>query len=290
MIIKNEILEQCDRRQRKCFLSLRFKLCFSFLIICILTFPVRAETLSEDFDPIDLLESYLPSSLQNEEPYGLPIEKNQTTYLGDQLWQARISVSEDKKDSQNKNELQRIIKEINSVEFKPQDQTSEPLIVVESLRQAEPNEISPDMEMAQEQDTGKIEHKLLNGQVTEKTLQIFKNLSKHPNQLHNPSELADILFNSHCLAEAAKCYQEALKRTSTNEADQFGNRAWILFQIGNCLQNNDQLIAIQVYGQLITEYPTSPWVDLAKARSNLIDWYLKDKPDALINKYKLQAL
>jgi uncharacterized protein with HEPN domain len=37
-----------------------------------------------------------------------------------------------------------------------------------------------------------------------------------------------------------------------------------------------------MYRQLIAEYPGSPWVDLAKAREKLIDWYLKDKPRTLI--------
>jgi TolA-binding protein len=99
--------------------------------------------------------------------------------------------------------------------------------------------------------------------------------------------LAEILFNSNHLKEAAKCYQQALDRITANETDRFADKEWLLFQIGNCLRNTDRQAAMQIYSQLIAEYPDSPWVDLANAKSKLIDWYLKDKPDALIKEYKL---
>jgi hypothetical protein len=37
-----------------------------------------------------------------------------------------------------------------------------------------------------------------------------------------------------------------------------------------------------MYGQLLTEYPNSPWADLARFQSKLIDWYLRDEPRKLI--------
>ncbi len=64
------------------------------------------------------------------------------------------------------------------------------------------------------------------------------------------------------------------------------DRAWILFQIGNCLRKDDLPAAAKMYQQLLTEYPNSPWVDLAKAQSNLIAWYLKDEPVKLIAEVK----
>jgi len=215
------------------------------------------------------------------------LAKNPTTDLSRQLWQARISTSKDTKSSLSKNELQQIIKQVESVEFKPQEQTPKPLIVVEPTRQTEPNEISSDTEIPQETPPNKIKRKLPDEQVTDQTLQILKTLSQQPDQLHGPFELAEILFNSNHLKEAAKCYQQALDRITANETDRFTDKEWILFQIGNCLRNTDRQAAMQIYSQLITEYPDSPWVDLAKAKSKLIDWYLKDEPDALIKQYKL---
>ena len=251
-------------------------LLFSFCVFCFSASLGYAET-----SPKQL------SAQVDKKPSNLLIAKSPSTYLGRQLWQARISAFKDEKLSQSKNELRQIIRQIDSIEFKPQDQTPEPLIVVEPIQKAEPNEISSDTEMSQEQEPNKIERKLPYEQVTDQTLKVFKSLSQLPDQLHNPSALADILFNSHCLREAATCYQEALNRMSTNETDQSQNKAWPLFQIGNCLRNIDRPAAMQMYKQLIMEYPNSPWADLAKAESDLINWYLKDKPNTLINEGKL---
>jgi len=220
----------------------------------------------------------------------LLLAKSPTTDISRQLWQARISASKDRNPSQSKNELREIIRQINSIQFKPQDQTTEPLIVVEHVQKEVPDEISSDTEISQESDPNKIEHELPDGQITDQTLQTLKSLSQHPEQLRNPFGLAEILFKSHCLREAAKCYQESLNRMNTNKTDQLANKAWVLFQIGNCLQNIDPLTAMQMYRQLIAKYHNSPWTDLAKAKTKLIDWYLKDKPNTLINECKSQAL
>ena len=215
------------------------------------------------------------------------LAENPTTDISRQLWQAGISTYKNKKPSPSKNELQQIIRQIKSIEFKPQEQNPEPLIVVEPIRKTEPNEISSDTETPQKPRPGKIKRKPPDNRVTDQTLQIVKTLSQHPEQLHAPFELAEILFNSNCLEEAAKCYKQALNRMTTTETNRFTDKEWILFQIGNCLRNTDPPAAMQMYRRLINEYPDSPWADLAKAKSKLIDWYLKDKPDAMIKEYKL---
>lgn len=328
--VKNKISEQFDNPECKSSLTLRFRLCLSFLVVCILTPFVYAETLSEDIDPISLLESSLSPGIQDintlnisehpkassginsniaanlaarvdKKPSDLLIAKSPVTDLGRQLWQARISVSEDDKSSQSKNELQQIIKQISSVEFKPQDRTLEPLIVVEPAKTAESNEALSNTDMPKKTKPGKPEtmpqkslgsgqqdeKQLLRGQITKQTLQIFEQLSQQPQQIKNPLELAEILFRSNQLKEAAKCYQEALKLMTANENGRHEDKAWILFQIGNCLQKDDPPTATQMYKQLIVECPDSPWVDLAEAKSRLIDWYLKEKPNTLINERKL---
>lgn len=218
------------------------------------------------------------------------IAKSPTTHLGRQLWQARIDAPEDKSSSQHKNKLQQMIRQIRSVEFKPQEPTTKTFIVVEPVPKAEPNEISTDTEMLRESGPGKIEHKPPYEKVTDETLQIFKSLSQHPEQLHNPLELAEILFNSHCLPEAAKCYRQALDRTTAGKTGQVPNGDWLLFQTGNCLRNDDPPAAMRMYQQVLAEYPDSPWADLAKTKSELIDWYLKDTPYTLIDECKLSAL
>lgn len=213
-----------------------------------------------------------------------------TTNLGRKLWQARINALEDKNTSQSKDELRQIIKQISSVEFKSQAQPAETLIVIEPIRKTEPNEISSPSQMPQKRGPGKIEYKLPYKRVTDETLQVFKSLSQYPEELSNPLELAEILFSSHCLEEAAKCYREALNRLTADQTEPVDNADWLLFQTGNCLRNDDPSTAMQMYGQLIAEYPDSLWADLAKAKNELTDWYLKDTPDVLIDECKLSAL
>lgn len=271
---------------RSLFLTLRLCLYIfnlSFLAVCLITPNGYAETLTEKLETVNDEDSG-PVSLPQ---HNLLISKSPTTHLGRQLWQARISTPKDTQDSQGKIELREIIRRIRSVVFKPKGQTPKPFIVVGSLRKTETGKTLSDTNTPQEQTPKKNERKLSYEQITDQTLQILKNLSQDPDQLHNPFELAEILFNSRCLREAAKCYQEALSRMSKNETNLPRHKDWLLFQIGNCLRNDDPPTAMQMYKQLIAEYPNSPWADLGKARSKLIDWYLKDKPNTLINESKM---
>lgn len=223
-------------------------------------------------------------------PFHPLMAKSPKTDLSRQLWQARISIDGDTKHSESKKELRQIIREISSVQFEPRQQGPEPLIVVELTRKTDPNETASDKGMPEEDESGKIEHKLPYRRVSDKTLQVLKTLSEHPEQLHNPLELGEILFSSHCLKEAAKCYQEAINRMTAGEAGQARDGAWMLFQTGNCLREDDPVKAIQMYEQLIAQYPDSPWVSLAKAKSELVDWYLKDTPNKLIDECKVPTL
>lgn len=242
-------------------------------------------------------QSHLPGSTTADIPADVGatpspplIAKSPKTDLSRQLWQARINVVGDTKHSESKNELRRIIREISSVGFRPRRQDPVPLIVVEPIRKTEPDEIAPTKETPQENESGKIEHRLPYRPVSDETLQVLKNLSQEPEQLHNPLELAEILFGSHCLKEAAICYRQALNRMTAGETGQARDVAWLLFQIGNCLRGDDPATAIKTYGQLIDQHPDSPWASLAKAKSDLVDWYLKDAPDKLIDESKLPTL
>jgi tetratricopeptide (TPR) repeat protein len=212
----------------------------------------------------------------------LPIAQSSNNHPARQLWQAGISISYAEKDERSKNELQRIIEQLRSVEFEPREAGSKPIIVIEPAPTTEPNETSSAMETPQEHEEKKIEFKLPYEPLTDQTLQMLKSLLQHPERLHNPFELGEVLFLSGHLKDAAICYQEALGRSSPDKADPTRNRAWTLFQIGNCLRDDDPPTAMKMYKQLITEYPDSPWADLAKARSKLIDWYQKDNPLVLI--------
>ena len=117
-------------------------------------------------------------------------------------------------------------------------------------------------------------------------MQVLQILAQTPEKVANPLELGEVLFVSGNLKEAAIFYSEALKRKDPNDAGVSLDRSWIMFQIGNCLRNDDMPTAGNMYQRLLTEYPNSPWVDMATARNNLIAWYLKDEPLKLIQQAK----
>ncbi len=201
-----------------------------------------------------------------------------------QLWRAELSVAKDEKDKGTKNELKRIIEQIRSIKFESRKEIFGPVIVPEAVRIDEPNEAVSE---TKEQEKNQIEPKLPYEPITDKTLQLLKNLSQHLDNLRNSFELGETLFLSGNLKEAAIFYGEALKRKSPDDVGPAQDRDWILFQIGNCLRNDDPPTAIKMYGQLIIEHPNSPWKELAEARRKLLDWYQKDEPHKLIAEHKL---
>jgi len=234
----------------------------------------------------------------------LLISKDPDTQPERLLWQTRIGAPKDQTDNDDKDELMRIIEQIRSVEFRPQHKTTESPIVVEPPQNTEPNdnealsvEEIPEKPLEQvapadlpEPDSPKTtsEQKYQSEQpytlVTSQTLQMLREMSRNPEQLRKPLQLAELLFHSGCLKEATVCYRQALSRETGNEAGENQNIAWILFQIGNCLRNDDPSAAVEMYTKLIAEYPNSPWTDLAKVRRELINWYRQDKPRELITK------
>jgi tetratricopeptide (TPR) repeat protein len=218
---------------------------------------------------------------------------NPRTLLTRQLWKQRITFVEDANNQQGKNELRRIIEQIRSVEFDPPKETLESALLNELISAAEPDDKAPDDKSQSDtqttsggfsdaekdmQTTGPLPHPT----ITNQTLQMLEDVTQHPEQLNNPFELAEVLFLSGHPKQALACYQEALKRKQTQDARSADDRAWILFQIANCLRDIDRPSAMEAYRRLIVEYPDSPWTELAKAHDKLVDWFDKDKPLSLI--------
>jgi tetratricopeptide (TPR) repeat protein len=203
-----------------------------------------------------------------------------------QLRRADFSIANDQNNTKSKEQLKQIIEQIRSVEFKLQEESSEPVIAPDKTPLIEPNEIlsgTPVQEQAEKQQT---KPKLPYEPITDQTMQMLRGLAQHPEKLDNPLELGEILFVSGNVKEASIFYREALNRKDPNAVGSSWDRAWILFQIGNCLRNDDLPEAVKMYRQLLTEYPNSPWADMAQVQSMLIDWYLKEEPVKLIAEVK----
>ena len=117
--------------------------------------------------------------------------------------------------------------------------------------------------------------KLPFGQITPETLERLKKTA--PDAFADPSELADALFSNGNLEAAGYFYQVNLKRTLTPE-----DKAWTLFQIGNCLVDIDATKAEELYKKLLADFPDSPWVLLAEGKVELIEWYRLNKPQTVL--------
>ena len=199
-----------------------------------------------------------------------------------QLWRADISLATDRRDEKSKGELMRMIEQIRSVRFMPRKHVPEFVVVPVKASAVEPNEAVPDTIVESKAEQDQPDPGLPYESITEGTLQVLRDLSGDPEEVNYPFELAETLFLSGNVIEAAVFYAEALRRTEPNDISSSRDRAWVLFQAGNCLRNTDLPAATKMYTQLLEEYPYSPWADMAKAQARLIDWYLKDEPHKLV--------
>lgn len=118
--------------------------------------------------------------------------------------------------------------------------------------------------------------------VREETLRKLRALCQEGSWVLNPAAVGDTLFVCRKTKEAAEFYQLAVERIKPDEAAGFSQkeRAWRLFQLGNCLYDEDRYSskAKEVYEQFVSEYANSDWAPIAAARAGLIDWYQKNEP------------
>jgi len=118
--------------------------------------------------------------------------------------------------------------------------------------------------------------------ISDRTVQMIDELLKDANHITNPLELAEVLFRGGRAGTAGLYYKQALATIAADDPNMADERAWILFQIGNCLKYDDPNTARQSYAELIRTYPDSPWAEAAKAGHNLIDWEQQEQPRKLI--------
>lgn len=255
-----------------------------FCVLCFTFLPVRLLTSLIGIASASPAAEVAPELLRSGP--AVPVDPNSPQQR--ELWRAEISVAQDIGDDGSRNELQRMIEKIRSVTFEPRRQVAEPVIVPVEVRPIEPAEPASDVAAGAEDEQEQVVPKprLPYEPITEKTLQMLRDLSKHPEMLADPFELGETLFLSGNLKEAVVFYTEALNRTEPNDVDPAGNRAWMLFQTGNCLRNSDRPAAAKMYALLITEYPNSPWTQMAQTQARLIDWHLKNEPQKLIAERK----
>ena len=199
-----------------------------------------------------------------------------------QLLKSDITPIASEKDRNKKDELKELIEQIRAIEVRPPEQAPRRVVAPKIIPAAEPDVSDVNMGL-KEQKKPNFEPDLPYTPISGETLKALGNLAQNPKQIENPMELGELLFRNGNYKKAVLFYQEALIRTEPNNPDTAMNRAWILFQTGNCLRNSDMPGAAKIYGQLISEFPNSLWARMAMVQSQLITWYQKDEPQKLIN-------
>lgn len=204
--------------------------------------------------------------------------------LTQKLWESRVSAPDPNEDVETRATLAQLIRQIQSVKFEVKEQRPAFSIPAESEPTNEPNGIEAAPERTPEQIAAPYAETPVRpgGDLPEKMPENIKHAVQDPNQVRRPLETAELLFLSNRPAEAAILYRKALDLMDTEEITAQPDRAWVLFQLGNCLRETDMIRAQDMYKKLITEYPDSPWVELAKAHDRLITWYESAKPRQLM--------
>jgi hypothetical protein len=202
-----------------------------------------------------------------------PVGKS-SSELKSQLMESRISTLPQNPDKQKADELKQMIEQVRSVRLEPKKsaQTSVSAAPVENINAA----------VAVEQSIQPVQIQSAENSNNKETMQLIENQLKDPNLISNPLELAEILFKSGREVQAGICYKQALKVFPADDPNMATERAWILFQIGNCLKDEDPNTARESYSELIRTHPNSPWTEIAKARYGIIELYQQEKPGELI--------
>lgn len=216
-------------------------------------------------------------------------------------------------------DLQKLIAQIRSIKVGQEQSNQQAEIVVKQAGQSEPNiaaqgnspnSVKPDKYRAgetenKEQDlssaatneSGETSENITDNPssaVSDRTLRIVDDFLKDPNKSRDLmktgpgqtsvqyAQLADVLFKSGRFAEAGQCYKKAYELLPADDVNLVGERNWLLFQAGNCLEFDDPNAARDNFAQLLRTDSASPWADVAKFHHDLADWLQKEQPKKLM--------
>jgi len=198
------------------------------------------------------------------------------------LWSSRITAPEAGDDAQTSLALKRLIRQVRVLTLNekspapPAATTSEASAATET-----PTPVTTSVEPAPPEPVASAAPKRVPA-LAPKRDQTLDGLRKHAGRVRDPLEVAELLFLSGRPTEAVPFYEEALRRTSAGDPASGADRAWILFQLGNCLRETEAAKAQDAYMKLIAEYPNSPWTEMARASGRLVAWYQNTPPDHLV--------
>jgi hypothetical protein len=221
----------------------------------------------------------------------LPQEPDSNSILTDRmrsrLWQSRILPPDPNEDANTKAALHDLIQRLKTAGAeRPVNEPAprKPIVIEPSSTAPKNSDAAVAVKAPVEQPNLPVAKASAepNAALSPAALDRLDHLMKDPNLVHDPLELAELLFLNNRPAEAAVLYEKALMLTVPNDPASSDDRAWILFQLGTCLRQTNMAKARDTYLKLISEFPNSPWTELAKANGRLINWYESAKPQQLI--------
>jgi len=216
-----------------------------------------------------------PNTAQTEH---VAFKKPPSTPKDDLLKTSISSVTADS-DSPNKQMLGRLIEQISSVKLHPkpkknqsqsqqQDESKEPAGNTKETTETAKIEPPPAQENPQQQST-----QTLNPEIVKRLEQIIE----QSGTTNEPQLLADMLYQTGHYELAAYFYELAIG-SDPGDTD----KAWLMMQKAVCLCDGSPAQALQIYKNLVSQYPASLWVELAKNRQDLIGWLETQQPKKLI--------
>jgi tetratricopeptide (TPR) repeat protein len=196
---------------------------------------------------------------------------NESRILRQKTKELSIDHLESNGDSDINNQLQGLLSQLKSLSFpEPQELNGpEPKLELE----AEPVVVEEDIEVEKEIKTITV----LERQVVLSEVRLPVDQSR----VVDTFEVAESLFHIGDKTNALLYYRKSFSKSLPMGNKTNPKRAWVLFQIGNCLYNADHQEAMKAYEQLITEHPSSDWTNCARTKLQVLTWLADEKPMAL---------
>jgi TolA-binding protein len=223
-----------------------------------------------------------PARTQTRPAFSEPPQDRQLTR---ELWSSRITAPNPNEDAAGRLALKRLIEQVRSVRFGNEAAQATPASPVAVRSTAEPLPTEPAATPpAKLSEAASIAPPSVTAASSPSPGQhkAFAGLPQDSGRMSDPLEVAELLFLSGRPADAAPFYAQALEHLRPGDAVTAADRAWTLFQLATCLRETNMDEARATYAKLISEYPDSPWTELARAQSQLLSWYQKDRPQQLV--------
>ena len=246
------------------------------------TMQTKAATAEPARNSASALASLVARTRGQESP--APSDPNASHPLALGLWSSRIAAPDPGDDAETSLALKRLIQRVHTMTLndKSSAEPSTPSVPAASMAKP-PTSVRTHAEAVEppQAESATPAARAAAPELSPKAQKALEDLRRNPSRARDPLEIAEILFLSGRATDAVPFYEEALRRTGAGGAASGGDRAWILFQLGNCLRETDAAKAQDAYSKLIAEYPGSPWTEMARAGSQLLTWYQSTRPDQL---------